>query len=135
MALEQQPILISWPPNLLRSVSSSLTAHVLAVFHTQIFELLDIWSGAKRILLGFSGRGAIAAAFVALYLQCAESLTLAVPIGWMKSSDFPWYVRAMMNEGGCGLHWLRRRSVLGFVIREVDSFTVLPFKLQFKRTS
>ena len=21
-----------------------------------------------------------------------------------------------MNEGGCGLHWSRRRSVLGFVI-------------------
>jgi hypothetical protein len=57
MVLEQQPILISWPPNLLRSVSSSLTAHVLAVFHTQIFELLSYMEWSKAHSSGLLGKG------------------------------------------------------------------------------
>jgi pimeloyl-ACP methyl ester carboxylesterase len=96
--------------------STPLTAHVPALFHIQILELLSYLKWSKAHILGFSGGGAIAATFVALHPQCAESLTLAVPTGWIKSSDLPWYMRVMWTEGWWGLHWLRRRSVLGFVI-------------------
>jgi pimeloyl-ACP methyl ester carboxylesterase len=96
--------------------STPITPHVPAIFHTQIFELLSYLKWSKAHIFGFSGGGSIAATFVALHPQCAESLILAVPAGWMKSSDYPWWFRAVYSEGWWGLYWARRRTVLGFVI-------------------
>ncbi|KAN0108492.1 alpha/beta-hydrolase [Hyaloscypha variabilis] len=76
--------------------STPLTAHVPAIFHIQILELLSYLKWSKAHLLGFSGDGAIAATF--------------------RSRDYPWYVKPMTIEGWCGLYWLRRRTVLGFVL-------------------
>jgi len=69
--------------------STPLTAHVPAIFHIQILELLSYLKWSKAHLLGFSGDGAIAATFVALHPQCAESLILAAPAGWKRSRDYP----------------------------------------------
>ncbi|KAE9378149.1 alpha/beta-hydrolase [Stipitochalara longipes BDJ] len=64
------------------------TAHVPAIFHIQILELLSYLKWGMAHILGFSGGGSISATFV----------------------------RAMMTESWWGLFWLRRWSVLGFVI-------------------
>jgi len=100
--------------------STPLTAHVPAIFHTQIFEILSYLKWSKAHILGFSRGGTIAATFVALHPQCAESLTLAAPAGWMRSSDYPWYVKAMTTERWWGLYWLRRKAVLDFVIESAS---------------
>lgn len=96
--------------------STPLTPHVPAIFHTQIFELLSHLKWSKAHIIGFSGGGSIAATFVALNPQCAKSLTLLAPVGWMKSKDIPWWLRAVYCEGWWGLYWARRRTVLGFAI-------------------
>jgi pimeloyl-ACP methyl ester carboxylesterase len=96
--------------------STPLTAHVPAIFHTQLLELLSYLKWSKAHILGFSGGGTIAATFVALHPQCAKSLTLATPAGCLKLSDVPWLERITVHEGWWGLNWLRKRNILGFVI-------------------
>jgi pimeloyl-ACP methyl ester carboxylesterase len=93
-----------------------LTAYVPAIFHIQILELLSYLKWSKAHFLGFSGGGAIAATFVALNPQCAESLILAASARWKRSRDYPYYVKPMTIEAWCRLYWLRRRTVLGFVL-------------------
>jgi hypothetical protein len=34
----------------------------------------------------------------------------------MKSSDYTWWLRALLTEPWWGLHWLQRWNVLGFLI-------------------
>ena len=48
---------------------------------------------------GLLGQWTIAATFVALHPQCAESLTLVTSAGWPKLSDVSWLKRIIVHEG------------------------------------
>jgi hypothetical protein len=99
MVLAQQPIIISWPPNLLRSVSSSLTAYVPAVFHTQIFEPPSYLKWNKAHSSGILGKGSHSGDVCSPASAVCGIVDVCCP-NWMDEIEWLFLVRKGYDEWG-----------------------------------
>lgn len=93
--------------------STPLEAHVPALLHAQLFELLSYLGWSTAHILGFSMGATILATFGAIHFHVIESVTLVAGAGLTRRSD-PW-VANLKTAGDLGGELLDGQKIMDFV--------------------
>ncbi len=79
--------------------STPLTAHVPALFHTQLLHLLAHLRWDTADLVGYSFGGSVAATFAAHHPELVESVVLVAPGGFLRKTGITEEQRAFLRGG------------------------------------
>ncbi|KAL4969851.1 alpha/beta fold hydrolase [Aspergillus stella-maris] len=91
-----------------------IAAHVPALFHALILDLLGHLNWPNAHFIGYSFGGSTAASFAAQYPEKVQSLTLVAPAGFFREEQFSELERSYLR-GGEGMEEAAAKWILEFL--------------------